>query len=457
MLKNFENHWHGNHGYLKKVLMIALPMIIQGLVIQFQTLINRAFLGNLKVEYLAAVGNTIFPFYATITVVIAVSTGLTILIAQNIGAKQVAAAKEYLHNSIFYSSILALILFVLWFFFPGIIFAVMGVDKVLMGYCVGYVRIISFFLILLGIDISIQAALQGAGITKPIMYSGLARILCNVLLDWIFIFGHLGFPKMGLYGAALATAISNIAAIMFLLFYSLKSKRLPFKINLREVFGSKNFDKFKDVLRVGLPTGFESLIWYIGILLFLRILNHLDELAVGIYTLIYGIDIAVYGIYNGLARASLTLVGNKIGEENETEAKKVLTSCLKYNYVVVGVIFLVFLLYSKQILGIFTKDVTLIDKSVFFFIIMSFTLFPRSLNVIVGSGIRGFGDTKWMLYTQILGTVFVITFANMAVFVFQLGITGIYITIFMDEFFRSVLNSLHFYKHRKVCAYMINS
>lgn len=450
MLKNLENYFNGNNGYLKKVLLIALPIIIQGLVIQFQTLINRVFLGNLKVAYLAAVGNSIFPFYATITIVIAASTGLTILIAQNLGAQKMDAAKDYLHNSIFYNSILSLLLFALWFFFPGSIFAVMGVAKSLMGYCIGYVRIISFFLIFLGIDTSIQAALQGAGITKPIMYSGIAKILLNILLDWIFIFGHFGFPAMGLSGAALATAISNITAIILLCLYAVNSKRLPFRINFKAVWGTRNFDKFKDVLRIGLPTGFESFIWYIGILIFLRILNHLNDLAVGIYTLIYGIDITVYGIYNGLAKASLTLVGNKIGEENEPEAKKVLTSCLSYNYVVVGVIFLVFFIYSKQILGLFTKEVTLINQSVLFFIIMSVTIFPRSLNVIVGSGIRGWGDTRWMLYTQILGTVFVIASANVTVFILKLGIAGIYLTIFLDEFIRAVLNTRHFYQSKKV-------
>jgi len=406
------------------------------------------FLGHSKVEYFSAVGNTIFPYSATITIIIAASTGLTILIAQNLGAKNHAVVKDYMYTSIQYSTILSLALFVLWFFFSESIFSLMGVDKNLLVYCVGYVRILSFSLIFLGVDTCLHATLQGCGYTNPIMYAGISKVILNILLDWSLIFGNLGFRPMGIEGAALATTISNIFGTCILFLYILNSERLPIQVKLSEMIGFKKFDSFKNVLRIGLPTGFESFVWYIGVLVMIRTLNTLDNLAVGIYTLVYGIDIAVFSIYNGIARASLTLIGNKIGEANEKGAKKILSFTIKLNLALVSIIFLVFFVFVKQILGIFTTDAQMIEKATFFFIMMTCTLFPRSLNTIVGSGIRAFGDTKWMLYTQIFGTIFVVTASLVTVFVFRFGILGIYLTILMDESIRAIYNTLYFYKRK---------
>lgn len=64
----------------------------------------------------------------------------------------------------------------------------------------------------------------------------------------------------------------------------------------------------------------------------------------------------------------------------------------------------------------------------------------------VGNGIRGTGDTKWMLYTQLFGAAFIIVASYILIFILKVGIIGIYITLFSDELIRSILNSIRFYK-----------
>jgi len=73
-----------------------------------------------------------------------------------------------------------------------------------------------------------------------------------------------------------------------------------------------------------------------------------------------------------------------------------------------------------------------------------FTIYPKSMNVLIGHGIRALGKTSWMLYTQIAGTVFVITVSYVLVNFFDLGLEAIFITILCDEGFRSVLNTCYF-------------
>jgi len=77
------------------------------------------------------------------------------------------------------------------------------------------------------------------------------------------------------------------------------------------------------------------------------------------------------------------------------------------------------------------------------------TMFPRSINNVIGLGIRGMGDTRWMLYGQILGTVLVITLSYVLIFIANLGLWGIFITLLVDETVRGFINLLRFWKGRE--------
>ncbi|MBE3113438.1 MAG: MATE family efflux transporter [Actinobacteria bacterium] len=431
--------------YFNKIIPIALPIIVQGLIFQLQTLINRAFLGNLKLEYLSVLGNVTFPYFTTLSIMFGISIGTTIVVAQNIGAKKMKEAKMYSEASIGYNLLLSTILFFIWFFFSKKIFSIIGVDNILMDYCVSYVQILSFSLIIFGVDTSIQSILLGIGLTKPIMYSGVCKVALNILLDWVLIFGKLGFPELGLKGAALSTTISNIVATGVLVAYIFISKKLPFKFSLKEILRAR-WGKYRDVIKVGIPAGFEQFAWHFANLFLIRALNSISNIAVGIYALTFGMEVLVFCVYTGIGKSTLALIGYKIGERNEKEAKSIMNVSIIYSIFITCIFSLSFILFSKQISSIFTNDKLIIEKAAFFLIITSFILFPKSLNAVVGNGIRGTGDTKWMLYTQLFGAAFIIVASYILIFVLKVGIIGIYITLFSDELIRSILNLIRFYK-----------
>ena len=75
-------------------------------------------------------------------------------------------------------------------------------------------------------------------------------------------------------------------------------------------------------------------------------------------------------------------------------------------------------------------------------------MFSKSLNIIIGNGIRGYGDTRWMFFTQIFGTVFVVSMALLFVIGLHLGIVGVFLAVLADEFVRGIINSIRFSKIR---------
>lgn len=145
----------------------------------------------------------------------------------------------------------------------------------------------------------------------------------------------------------------------------------------------------------------------------------------------------------------MTLVGHKTGEENMRQAISVGFTCMKYALIICSVFAVLFIAIPKEILSLFTNDNTLIEYAAPFFMIVSLTMFPKSINNIIGLGIQGMGDTKWMFYGQIFGTVLVVSLSYVLIFVAKLGMIGIFITFFIDETIRSIINLLRFWKGRE--------
>ena len=82
--------------------------------------------------------------------------------------------------------------------------------------------------------------------------------------------------------------------------------------------------------------------------------------------------------------------------------------------------------------------------SVVYIILVAVNLFGKSGNIIIGNGIRGYGDTRWMMFTQILGTIGVVGLAALCVFVFKLGMLGVFIAVLCDEALRALINFFRF-------------
>jgi putative MATE family efflux protein len=290
--------------------------------------------------------------------------------------------------------------------------------------------------------------MQGIGITKIIMLSGLISNALNILLDWILIFGKFGFPQMNIEGAALASTISNFVTAPIMIGYIFASKNIPFKLDIKKIF-SFHWSLYKNVLKIGIPSGLEFILWNIGTLIVISFLNRLDIMAVGIFTLIFSIETLPLFLYMGFANAALTLVGHKTGEDNQKQAISVGLRCLLFSLIICAVFAVLFLIFSKGILRLFTNDISLIEYAAPFLMFVSITIFPKSINNVIGLGIRGTGDTKWMLYGQMFGTVLVITLSYLLIFPVGLGLWGIFAALLVDETIRGIVNLLRFWKGRE--------
>ena len=86
------------------------------------------------------------------------------------------------------------------------------------------------------------------------------------------------------------------------------------------------------------------------------------------------------------------------------------------------------------------KETSIIATSGIYLLLMGINLISKSANIIIGNGIRGSGDTRWMLYTQILGTIGIVIVAALLVYVCKFGILGVFLAVLLDEAVRALIN-----------------
>lgn len=146
----------------------------------------------------------------------------------------------------------------------------------------------------------------------------------------------------------------------------------------------------------------------------------------------------------GFANAGLTLVGQQTGARDPRQARRTGLLCLAFSLGVCVAVAFVFHLFPRELLGLFTDDPEILEISVPHLRFVSWILFPKAVNNVIGLCIRGMGDTRWMLYTQIFGTFFMIIGGFCFMFGLGLGLTGVFVTLLCDESVRGILNLRRF-------------
>ena len=204
--------------YLKKLLYIAVPIILSNIIGQLQMLIDRVFLGRMNSMYMSALGNVNSPVWTTMSFCFSIVTGASILISQGVGAGDTEKTREYASSMMKWSNVLPVLLFLFWTFCSRWVFQMMGVSDTVMKMCLGYIRFYAPIFLVIGMESSCMVILQTSNYTKPLVLFGIVRAGLNVLLDWILIFGKFGLPALGIEGAAIATTIAEYAGFLYAMY-----------------------------------------------------------------------------------------------------------------------------------------------------------------------------------------------------------------------------------------------
>lgn len=370
---------------LKQIILFSIPLILGNFLQQMYNTVDSIIVGNyIGSNALAAVGSSTSLIALLIGFSQGIAVGAGVVISQLLGAKNKKDAKIAIHTALSLSIILGLILTIVGIFLSPQILRLMKTPSEVMIESISYLRIY-FVGVIFNIIYNMSAGiLNASGNSKiPLIYLGIASVT-NIVLDLILIVTL----NMGVEGAAIATDISQVVSCLLALLFLIRVNA-DYKVSLREIRIHKNMAA--RIIKIGLPTGIQNMVISFSNVLVQSSVNVFGAKAIagfGAYMKIDGFNILPVLSFS---MAITTFAGQNYGAGNFNRIKKGmwLTLIIGFAYTIFTSIFL--LTFSNQVIGLFTKDIQVIEYGIL--AIKYFCPFYFLLSILYGLAgtIRGVG------------------------------------------------------------------
>lgn len=361
----------------------------------FDTMMIGKYGGELAVSSVGLSTEIIYSFF-NIIIAVGVSTALTSLISRAIGSKDYKKAETIANAGIKIAVVLAFIFFSLLFFVPGKILNLAGATKEMLPLATRYAKISSFSFFLLTISSTTNGVFRGVKDTKTSLYVAGSINIVNLFLDYVLIFGNLGFPEWGITGAAVATVAGNFMGI--LLQWS-RLKKLPFKISLFSYVSKKDI---WEIIRFAVPSGLQEANFSLSRLLGLTFILSLGTTAFAANQ----IGIAIEAISTmpgwGVAIACTALVGHSIGENKANKSQEYTLYSIIIASIFMGVLAFFFFFIPKTLISFFInkQEIDVIRIGAICLQVAAFEQIPIAFVTVLGSYFKGIGNPKIPFYVS---------------------------------------------------------
>lgn len=406
---------------VKDVLNLALPavgeMILYMMIWVFDTMMVGHYGGNIAVSTVGLSSEVLYTF-SNVFIAVGVSIGIVSLVARKIGSKEIHLAEEYASIGFAAGALISLIISSTIFFFCGDILKIAGANNKVISSGIIFMKIASigiFFNMLMNL---LNATLRGYGNTKtPLLVSILVNII-NLSLDWLLIFGHFGFPELGIKGAAIATATAQTFGFIFIFIYVIKKS--PVKPRLKYIVNI-DFTKLKHLLKLCIPSSLQQGAFDISRLVCVFMIMHLGNIAFASNQITTTIESVSFMPGWGFAVAATTLVGHKVGEKNFKKAREYAYTCMKLGSLVMAVCALLFLIFPNLLINLFINksEQEVIQLGARCLMVSAFEQIPMAISMILGGAFKGLGDTKTPFIISLISS-WVIRLPLMFYFVYEL-------------------------------------
>lgn len=366
-----------------------------------------------------------------------VATGTSILVAQNLGAKQPGKAGEISVVSLGTNLCFGILLSAVLIIFGKPLLKLMDLPPELMDEANVYLVIVGGFSFVQALIMTIGAVIRSYGFTRDVMYITIGMNILNVIGNYLFIFGPLGIPVLGVEGVAISTAVSRtigLAASILVLIRRTEGE-LPFRLLFR--FPKEHL---RNLLQIGIPSAGEQLSYNASqmVITYFVAMIGTEALTAKVYAQNLMMFIFLFSL--AISQGTQIMIGHMIGAREFASAYHRCIKSLKLAIAISLGAAVVFTFFSDSLLGIFTdnQDIIKVGSTL---ILLTIILEPgRSFNLVVISSLRAAGDVKFPVYMGILSMWGVsVTISYIAGIHFGLGLIGVWIAFIADEWLRGIL------------------
>lgn len=377
-----------SNGTMKETWNLALPNMLTNLALHVFGLTDLFFVGWLGREAIAAVSVGGFFITLIFTAVIAISTGTLALASRAVGAEDTEKLQHVAGQSLLLSQVAGILMtLLLWPLIPPLL-SMIGAEGDVSRQAINYSHIVVLGAFAYLGQITSNALFRSTGDSRTPLRLVTTSVLINVVLDPILIFGWFGVPAMGVNGSALATVLARLLALSMALRVMLRPGS-----KLRPRFSRPDFPLLRKLLSIG-AGGTVQLVIRNGVNFYLV------HLAAGFGTAVlaaYGVVLRIHFMLImtgfGLALASATLIGQRIGAGHREESEDPAWAALFMFEVLIILVSLPLFFLAPWIVGAFSDGLAVTTPATLFLRIF-IPFYPIwAMGLIFGRSMMGAGDT----------------------------------------------------------------
>ncbi len=416
----------------KKLHQLFFPIFLEILFAMLAGALDTLMLSSVGDQAVGAVGtaNTYIGIFIIMFSII--SSGVMAVMTQYIGAKRPGVARQAMKLGLLFNAVVGVLLTVLLTLGAELILRTVGIAAQLLEPAKIYLQVVGAFCLCNALCPIFSGFLRSFGHTKPTLAATVVSNLVNLSLNALFLYGF----HWGVWGVALATGISRLVNLLWLMITTARRIRVPLDTN-----PPANRMLLGQIIRIGLPAAMETILYNLAITLVIRFLNQMDDTGMQATARSYAMQITNFSYCAGaaLAHANAILVGwrigaNRIDDCNRGTRKAALLAVL----IGAGSAFL-FALVGRTLVSIFTDDPAMIELVCILLTIDIALEVGRCLNLVYGVALKTSGDA---VFPMIIAVVFAFLCAAGGTWFFGIRLewlaVGAYVAMALDECIRAV-------------------
>ncbi len=419
--------------YFSRLFTIAFPIALQTFILNSLNLVGVVMIGQLGETPVAAVGLANQIFFLMSLVLFGVNSGSSMFSAQLWGRKDIASIRKVLALAVFIGLAVSAVFVIIAVAFPQLALGVYSKDPAVVALGSSYLRIFGWAYLFFSITASYSFILRSIGDVRTPLFVTMGALSLNTFLSYVLIFGRLGFPRMEVQGAALASLIARILECAALLWITYRGKS-PVAARLREMLAVDLVFAWK-VLKPILPVAFNELLWSLGITTYSVVYARIGTDAIAAMNIAASIDSVAIPIFIGIGNACAILVGHLIGAGEERKAHTYAGRSIGLAMVGGLIMGAIIFAASGLILGFYKVSPQVILSARRVITIISLMLWLRMTNLMLFVGVfRSGGDTRFAFFLDgVVIWVVGVPLAFLGAFALHLPVHLVYLMVMAEE------------------------
>lgn len=389
----------------KLLFQMSIPMMLSMLVQALYNVIDSIFVAQINENALTAV-SLAFPLQnLMIAIAVGTSVGVNALLSRSLGEKNMKAAQDTARNGIFLSIVSCIVFALFCLVIIGPFLKFQTDDTQILEYGTTYLRIVTLLCAGVFIEIMLERLLQSTGRTVHTMISQGFGAIINIAFDPILIFGLLGFPRMGVAGAAAATVLGQFCAMFLALFLNIRCNK-EISINMKGFHPDRAI--ISTIYSVGVPSIIMQAIGSVMTFGMNKILIQFTSTATAVFGVYFKLNSFIFMPVFGLNNGMVPIVAYNYGARN----KQRLMQTVKLSIITAVCVMLIglslFILIPGQLLGLFNASEEMLTIGIPALRIIALSFIFAGYCIVVGSVFQALGNGVYSLIVSVCRQLLVI-------------------------------------------------